>query len=225
MHSKKGMLNWALVILCVLFMFNLEVFARRGGGSFGGSRSSRSSWGSSSRSTKKSSWGKSTKSKAKSTKAISKNKLDRKQQKMQAPKDNAAAKKYGNKATATKAYRDKLASSNKYDSPTAPTKKPDNIPQNVTVNNTTVNTSYGMLPGGGYGYGYMDPVTNMFVAVAAHQMLVDAHTMRMAGYGHWGADGQPIVYDPISPLKVLFWLVIGILAIAVIALIIKWIED
>lgn len=206
MRYKKSMWNWALIVVCVLFMFNLDLFARKGG-SFGGSRRS-SSWGSKSRTSKSSSWGKSTKSKAKSVKAVSKNKLDRKQQKMQAPKDNAAAKKYGNKKTASKAYKEKLASSNKYDSPTAPSKRPESIPQNVTINNTSINTSYGMFGGGGYGYGYMDPMTHLFIAVAANQMMVDSHRMRMAGYGNWGAGGQPIVYTPTSPLAVLFWILV-----------------
>jgi hypothetical protein len=125
-------------------------------------------------------------------KSVATNKIDKKKSKAMASRNKEASKKYGTKANAEKAYREKLLSSNKYNSSTPPSKRPDHIPQSITINNNSVNTSYGMFPGGGYGYGYYDPISNMFTTLAIHQMIVNDARMMEAGYGHWGNNGRPI---------------------------------
>jgi len=137
---------------------------------------------------------------------------EKKLNKKMAKTDKAAAAKYGNRKNAKKAYSKDLAKKNSYKSKTPPAKRPDHIPQNVTINNVNVGTSYGMLPGGMYGYGYMDPVSNMFMALSAHHMMVDYHQMRMAGYGHYGIDGQPIVYHS-SSAGLIIGIVFGVIFI------------
>lgn len=150
--------------------------------------------------------------KAAKKKAVAKSKMDKKLNKKMASTDKAAASKYGTKAKAESEYKSKLVSGNKYTSATAPTTRPTHIPQNVMVGGTRYNSVYGGYPGGGYGYGYYDPM-GLFIAMTASQMMVDAHQMRMAGYGRWDASGQPIVYRP-APVG--WYVFIGILIVAMI---------
>ena len=117
-----------------------------------------------------------------------------------APKTKAEkklAKKFAgtDKAAAT-AYRQKMAAStpNKYTSATAPTQRPSHIPQTVLIGGSSLHTSYAMFPGGGYGYGYIDPMTATFIALQPRYYHVDPYQMRAAGYGNWDASGRPIVY-------------------------------
>jgi hypothetical protein len=149
-------------------------------------------------------------------KAVSNNSIDKKQAKAIASQNNNAAKTYGSKANAEKAFREKLSTSNKYTSPTPPAVRPANIPQTIVINNTSVSPSYGMLPGGHYGYGYYDPMTNMMVALAANQMMVDNAMMRQSGYGQWDDSGRSVVvHEPSSSSAIVLVLVIlGAVAIA-----------
>lgn len=70
-----------------------------------------------------------------------------------------------------------------------------------------------MLPGGYYGYGYMDPVTHTMVALAAHQMMVDDMRMMQAGYGQWDSTGRPVVHRYSAGTEVI---VIGIIVLLII---------
>jgi hypothetical protein len=165
--------------------------------SFSSSRKSSSSFSkpsSSSRKVNKSSTiKKNTTSTSSKPKAVASSKISNKKAKAIASKNKTAAKKYGTKANAEKAYREKLISSNHYNNPTPPSTRPASVPQSITVNHTSINTSYGMLPGGYYGYGYIDPVTHLMVALAANQMMVNDAMMMEAGYGQWDNTGRPIV--------------------------------
>jgi hypothetical protein len=109
-----------------------------------------------------------------------------------ATQNKVAATKYGSKATAEKAFREKMATSNSYTSATPPATRPTSVPQSITVNNTSINTSYDRLPGGGYGYGYYDPTSHLFMALAVNQMIVNDAMMAESGYGRWGHDGRPV---------------------------------
>lgn len=149
-------------------------------------------------------------------KAVSTSKIDTKKSKVMASQNKQSAQKYGTKANAEKAYREKLISSNKYNSPNPPTTRPANIPSNVTVNNVSVGTTYGMLPGGGYGYGYYDPVSHMFMALAMNQMLVNDAMMMESGSGHWDSTGRPIVVHNNSGLMIFFIILGSIVVILVV---------
>lgn len=163
-----------------------------------------------------------TQSFASKPRAVSNNTMDKKQAKAIASQNNVAAKTYGSKANAEKAFRDKLSASNDYTSPTPPTVRPTNIPQTVVINNTSVSSSYGMLPGGHYGYGYYDPMTHMMVALAANQMMVDNAMMRQSGYGQWDDSGRPVIVHESSPASaVALVIIIGVVAIIAFVIIRK----
>lgn len=83
-------------------------------------------------------------------------------------------KTFASKADAETAYRSKLASQNTFTSSKAPSTRPTYIPQTVSTGGRTVNVVYHSVPGGGYGYGYYDPMTHMFMTLAATQMIVNA---------------------------------------------------
>lgn len=129
-------------------------------------------------------------------KAASQNKMDRRQTKVMKSKNKVAAKKYGNKANATKTYKTDMAKKHtSYKSATPPSTRPASIPQTVVINNgPSMAIGYHPFGGGYYGYGYMDPVTNMYVRLAAAQMIANDMALQSAGYGHYGANGAPIVY-------------------------------
>lgn len=233
-------------VLCFLIVIGTsDIFARRGGGSSfrssspsrsssfrsSPSRSSRSSSfkskkstpaKKSTRATKSSTLKKTSTSKKAKPKAVARSKVAKKKQKALAQKNNAAAKKYGNKKNAEKAFREKMSSQNKYTSSTPPSKRPDYVPQNVTINNTHVSTSYGMLPGGGYGYGYMDPTTHMFCALAAHQMIVNDAMLMNHGYGSYGPGGQPVMMSTgASIAMIIIWIIVACVVIALIIVAIR----
>ena len=126
------------------------------------------------------------------SKAVSTSKLTKAKQKAMAQSNNESAKKYGTKANAEKAFREKMANSNKFTSSTPPSTKPDYVPQNVTINNTSVNTRYDRFSDGSYGYGYYDPMTHMFMALAVNQMIVDDMVLRNHGYGVYNENGRPV---------------------------------
>jgi len=110
--------------------------------------------------------------------------------------NNEAGKKYGTKAAAETAYRQKMASQNTYTSSTPPATRPDYIPQTVSTGGRNVNVTYHALPGGGYGYGYMDPMTNAFVTLTTAHMIADAARMNAYGYGDYDAYGRPVYHQP-----------------------------
>ncbi len=110
--------------------------------------------------------------------------------------NNEAGKKYGTKAAAETAYRQKMASQNTYTSSTPPATRPDYIPQTVSTGGRNVNVTYHALPGGGYGYGYMDPMTNVFVTLTTAHMIADAARMNAYGYGDYDAYGRPVYHQP-----------------------------
>ena len=194
-----------IAVIGVILVLGFESDARRSGGSFGGSSSRRSSsFSSPSRKstptrqvTKKSTIKKTKTSTKEKPKAVSKSTIDRKQKKALVKKDKEAAKKYGTKAKAETAYRSDLKKKSTYTSPTPPDTRPKHIPEHVSVNNQQVNVVYGNYGGGTYGYGYYDPM-GTFMAIAAADMIVDAHMMRTAGYGQWNAQGRPIVHNPVT---------------------------
>ena len=139
------------------------------------------------------------------TSTTSKTALDQKLAKKNAllSQNNAAGKKYGTKASAETAYRSKMASSNKYTSSTPPATRPDYIPQTVSAGGRNVNVTYHALPGGGYGYGYMDPITHTFMTLTAAHMIADAAHMSRYGYGDYDAYGRPIYHQPyVAPAPV-----------------------
>jgi hypothetical protein len=83
-------------------------------------------------------------------------------------------KTFTSKADAESAYRSKLASQNTFTTSKAPSTRPEYIPQTVSSGGRTVNVVYHSVPGGGYGYGYYDPMTHMFMTLAATQMIMNA---------------------------------------------------
>jgi len=162
---------------------------------------------------------KTTTTKTEKPKAVKTSAVTKQKAKAMASTNKAAAAKYGTKANAEKAYREKIAASNKYNSPTPPATRPDNIPQSITINNMSVRPDYGMLPGGYYGYGYMDPVTHMMVALTAHQMIVNDAMMMNDGYGQWDSSGRPvIVHTGTSRGLIILFVIIGFVFIMVVIL-------
>jgi hypothetical protein len=125
-------------------------------------------------------------------KAVSTSAIDKQKAKATAQSNKAAVKKYKSKAEAEQACRQKLASSNSYASPTPPAVTPSHVPKTIIINNNPAPTSYGAFPGGGYGYGYYNPITNAFVALAVADMIVDHNTLQNSGYGRWRDDGRPV---------------------------------
>ncbi|MDD5649802.1 MAG: hypothetical protein PHF86_05180 [Candidatus Nanoarchaeia archaeon] len=113
-----------------------------------------------------------------------------------------------------------MANANKFTTPTAPTTTPDYIPKTVVYNGSSVPVTYGQLPGGGYGYGRVDPTTNMLVALVAADMIADNMTMAHHGYGEWDNYGKPIRHTPVSGTAVLitFLVIIGVIVCAAIFL-------
>lgn len=154
------------------------------------------------------------KTSTKKPKAVSKSKMDKKQTKAMRSKNTAAAKKYGNKKTAAKAYKSDMVKQNNYSSSTAPKTRPANIPQTVVIAGTPgIAVGYRSF-GGYYGYGYMDPVTQVYMALATQHMLVNDMAMQRAGYGHWNANGTPIVYRNTG--AVVLWALIIIIGLGAI---------
>jgi hypothetical protein len=77
-----------------------------------------------------------------------------------------------------------------------------------------------MFPGGGYGYGVYDPLTHVFMALTAHQMVVNDMAMMEAGYGRWGQDGRPVDVHHNSGVTFLY-ILIGIVIVVVIIVVIS----
>ncbi len=138
----------------------------------------------------------------------------KKPSKKQIKANKAANKKYGNRKKASKKARADLAKKNRYTRKTPPARRPSHIPQNVTINNRSYGTSYGMFPGGGYGYGYMNPLTGLFCAMAANQMIVNDQYMAQNGYGAWGAQRQ--VYHSNSGGLGFLYFIIGMCLVVVV---------
>lgn len=86
-----------------------------------------------------------------------------------------SGKSFTSKADAESAYRAKLTSQNTYTSSKAPSVRPSYVPQSVNVGGRSTTVIYHSLPSGGYGYGYYDPMTHLFVSLAATHMILDAH--------------------------------------------------
>ena len=212
------------VFFAVLLMVgSADIIAKRGGSSF---RRSTSKSFSKKTTTKKTVAPKKTRTDNKSTikkkastkkpKAVSKNKMDKKQTKAMRSKNTAAAKKYGNKKTAAKAYKTDMVKKNNYSSSTAPKTRPANIPQTVVIaGNPGIAVGYHSF-GGYYGYGYMDPVTQVYMALATQHMLVNDMAMQRGGYGHWNANGAPVVYRDRGALAIVLWAFIIIIGLGVI---------
>ena len=155
-------------------------------------------------------------------KAVSANKMDRKQTKAMKSKNTAAAKKYGNKANAAKAYKtDEAKKHSSYTSPNPPSTRPASIPQTVVVAGyPSCSVGYYPFGGGLYGYGYMDPLTRMYIAVSASQMIANDMALESAGYGHYGPTGAPVVYRSSNGVYILFS-IIGICVIIAIIVAVK----
>lgn len=86
-----------------------------------------------------------------------------------------AGKTYASKADAEAAYKAKLAAdAPKYTSPSAPATRPSYVPQSVNYGGHPVNVTYNHYGSGGYGYGYYDPTTHMFMALVAADLVLDA---------------------------------------------------
>lgn len=156
------------------------------------------------RTDKKSTIKKTTTKKNEKPKAVSTSKIDKRQSKAMKGKNTAAAKKYGNKKSATKAYRSDLAKKNKYTSSTPPSTRPSHIPPTVVHGGITYQTRYSVLPGGGYGYMRYNPLTGMYYVMDPIDYLIMESAMMNAGYGHWDARGRPVTYGPGAGLVVLY---------------------
>jgi hypothetical protein len=126
-----------------------------------------------------------------------------------ASQNKTAAATYGSKSKAEQAFREKMAASNSYNTSTPPAVRPATVPQSVTINNTSINTSYDRLPNGGYAYGYTDPTTHLFIALAASQMMVNSSVMAESGYGHWRDDGRPYNDSPMNPVVIVVLVLLG----------------
>lgn len=142
-------------------------------------------------------------------KAVATSRVDKQKMKAMASRNKAATSQYGSKANAEKAFREKMAASNAFNSPTPPATRPACIPQTVVINNTSVTPSYDRLSNGRYAYGTYDPTTHLFIALAANQMMVNNAMMAESGYGHWRDDGRPYRSTPMSPAAVVFLVLIG----------------
>lgn len=227
-----------VVFLAVLmFVGSADILAKRGGSSRSSTRSSTKSTKSvfkpkpkpakkvvapkKTRTDNKSTIKKVAPSTKQKPKAVSKNKMDRKQTKAMKSKNAAAGKKYGNKANAAKAYKADMAKKHtQYRSSTPPKTRPASVPQSVNVGGASRNVTYVSLGGGMYGYGYMDPVTSMYVALAANQMVANDMALRNAGYGHYNANGTVVVYRNTG--AIILWSVIGMFVlIVIIAVVVK----
>lgn len=167
------MKKYTVTILALLLMF-ASVDAKFGGGSFsgGGSRSFSSSRPSTSFSSSKPSASPSF-STNKTTSSFGATKSNAVDSKM-AQGSATAGRGFTSKADAESAYRSKLVTQSTYTSPTPPAMQPSYVPHTVVNNGHTVNVIYHQMPGGGYGYGYYNPMTNAFVALAATEMVLDA---------------------------------------------------
>lgn len=154
---------------------------------------------------------KSDKKKQSEPKAISKNKMDRKQNKAMKTKNNAAAKKYGNKKKATESYRKNMATK-KYDK--QPATRPAHIPERVSVGGAYYPSVYY----GGF-YCYRDPLTMAYINLTASHMVVNQMAMQNAGYGQWQANGQPVRQS--NPFSILFFFIGAAILIIVVVFAIK----
>lgn len=165
------MKNYIILILALL-CFSIEANAKFGGGSFGGGSRSFSSRPITSFSSSKPSALPSF-STSKTTSSFGATKSNAVDSKM-AQGSATAGRGFQSKADAESAYRSKLATQSTYTSPTHPTVQPSYVPHTVVNNGHTVNVIYHQMPGGGYGYGYYNTMTNAFVALAATEMVLDA---------------------------------------------------
>jgi hypothetical protein len=145
---------------------------------------------------------------------------------------SVGGKTFATKSDAESAYRTKLASQNTYTSSREPSTRPNYVPRNVSVGGRNVNVVYHQY-GSGYGYGYYDPMTHAFVALAATQMMVNAsHQAEIDAMYYREARlheaqmrqaqlaSQPVVVQqPVhqsSSSNVVLWIIIGILVICII---------
>lgn len=159
---------------------------------------------------------------SKKPKAVSSNKMNRAQTKAMKSKNQAAAKKHGNKANATKAYKGDMAKKHtSYKSSTPPATRPASVPRTVVVvaGQPGYNVGYHPFGGGMFGYGYMDPLTGLYVRLAASQMIANDMALQSAGYGHYGTNGAPVVYRNNGMtifLSIFFGIVFIVIIIAVV---------
>jgi hypothetical protein len=145
---------------------------------------------------------------------------------------SVGGKTFATKSDAESAYRTKLASQNTYTSSREPSTRPNYVPRNVSVGGRNVNVVYHQY-GSGYGYGYYDPMTHAFVALAATQMMVNASRqaeidemyyrearLHEAQMRQAQLASQPVVVQqPVhqsSSSNVVLWIIIGILVICII---------
>lgn len=145
---------------------------------------------------------------------------------------SVGGKTFATKSDAESAYRTKLASQNTYTSSREPSTRPNYVPNNVNVGGRNVNVVYHQY-GSGYGYGYYDPMTHAFVALAATQMMVNAShqaeidamyyreaRIREAQMHQAQLASQPVVvHQPVqqsSSSNVVLWIIIGVLVLCII---------
>lgn len=145
---------------------------------------------------------------------------------------SVGGKTFATKSDAESAYRTKLASQNTYTSSREPATRPNYVPSNVSVGGRNINVVYHQT-GSGYGYGYYDPMTHAFVALAATQMMVNAShqaeidamyyreaRIREAQIQQAQLTSQPVVvhqptHQP-SSSNIVLWIIIGILVLCII---------
>lgn len=146
---------------------------------------------------------------------------------------SVSGKTFASKSDAESAYRTKLASQNTYTSSREPATRPNYVPNNVSVGGRNVNVVYHQT-GSGYGYGYYDPMTHAFIALAATQMMVNAShqaeidamyyrevRIREAQIQQAQLASQPVVvhqptHQPSSSSSIVLWIIIGILVLCII---------
>ncbi len=155
-------------------------------------------------------------------KAVSSNKMNRKQTKAMKSKNATAGKKHGNKANATKAYKGDMAKKHtSYRSSTPPATRPASVPRTVVVVAGQPGYAIGYHPFGGgmFGYGYMDPMTGLYIRLAASQMIANDMALQSAGYGHYGANGAPVVYR--NNGRTVLWIFIDIFVIVILIAVVR----
>ena len=138
-------------------------------------KKSTASFGVKKKTTKKWNSNKATSSKNNKNVAKSTSKTDKAQMKRQSSK---AKKKYATRADATKAVKATAHKKNtSYTSSTPPKIRPASVPKTVTRNGRQTTVVYHQVSGGGYGYGYIDPLTNMFMTLAVADMIANTRTV------------------------------------------------
>jgi hypothetical protein len=140
------------------------------------------------------------------------------------------------KAQADEAYRQSLVVKTQYTSATPPATKPDYVPNDIQVSGHPVHVTYNHYSSGGYGYGYYDPTSHLFVTLAATHMILNAqreaeldhmYNQQIAAQQYQQQEQPQIVQQPIQKdeehgfVFYFLWFCAVIAIIAIVALIMR----